>query len=330
MIKQPIGVAASITPWNFPINQAVRKISAAMAAGCSVILKGPEETPASCAALVNAYVDAGLPSGVLNLVFGVPSDISEYLIAHPVIRKISFTGSTPVGKRLAALAGSHMKRVTMELGGHAPALVFEDADVKQAAKLLSAAKFRNAGQVCVSPTRFMVHERVYDDFVEQFTAAAKALVVGDGLDEATQMGPLANLRRVEAMDALIMADVVEREILDAVTAKLILRLAPPLAASATILLAAHGSVEVAVTTIERIAHSTRHRALLLVGAWALAARDRGAAAGLLELLDPNHPAKRSLDLGQDELLPNTVLDNLGDARIRKAVRHWLKYSIMKD
>ena len=180
-----------------------------MAAGCSVILKGPEETPASCAALVNAYVDAGLPSGVLNLVFGVPSDISEYLIAHPVIRKISFTGSTPVGKRLAALAGSHMKRVTMELGGHAPALVFEDADVKQAAKLLSAAKFRNAGQVCVSPTRFMVHERVYDDFVEQFTAAAKALVVGDGLDEATQMGPLANLRRAEAMDALV-SDAVQR------------------------------------------------------------------------------------------------------------------------
>lgn len=136
--------------------------------------------------------------------------------------------------------------------------------------------------------------------------------------------------RVDAIDALIMADVVEREILDAVTAKLILRLAPPLAASATILLAAHGSVEVAVTTMERIAHSTRHRALLLVGAWALAARDRGAAAGLLELLDPNHPAKRLLDLGQDELLPNTVLDNLGDARIRKAVRHWLKYSIMKD
>ena len=209
VIREPVGPVAAFTPWNFPINQAVRKISAAMAAGCSVILKGPEETPASCAALVNAYVDAGLPSGVLNLVFGVPSDISEYLIAHPVIRKISFTGSTPVGKRLAALAGSHMKRVTMELGGHAPALVFEDADVKQAAKLLSAAKFRNAGQVCVSPTRFMVHERVYDDFVEQFTAAAKALVVGDGLDEATQMGPRANLRRVEAMDALV-SDAVQR------------------------------------------------------------------------------------------------------------------------
>ncbi len=209
VIREPVGPVAAFTPWNFPINQAVRKVSAALAAGCSVILKGPEETPASCAALVNAYVDAGLPAGVLNLVFGVPSDISEYLIAHPAVRKISFTGSTPVGKRLAALAGSHMKRVTMELGGHAPALVFEDADVKEAAKLLSAAKFRNAGQVCVSPTRFMVHERVYDDFVEHFTAAAKALIVGNGLDEATQMGPLANPRRAEAMDALV-SDAVQR------------------------------------------------------------------------------------------------------------------------
>ncbi len=209
VIREPVGPVAAFTPWNFPINQAVRKISAAIAAGCSVILKGPEETPASCAALVNAYADAGLPPGVLNLVFGVPSDISEYLIVHPVIRKISFTGSTPVGKRLAALAGRHMKRVTMELGGHAPALIFDDADVKQAAKLLSAAKFRNAGQVCVSPSRFIVHERVYEDFVESFTASAKALIVGNGLDEATQMGPLANPRRVEAMNALV-SDAIQR------------------------------------------------------------------------------------------------------------------------
>ncbi|HAO42157.1 MAG TPA: NAD-dependent succinate-semialdehyde dehydrogenase, partial [Afipia sp.] len=152
VIKEPVGPVAAFTPWNFPINQAVRKISAAIAAGCSVILKGPEETPASCAALVQAYADAGLPSGVLNLVFGVPAEVSSYLIAHSLIRKISFTGSTQVGKQLAALAGSHMKRVTMELGGHAPALVFGDADVKESARLLSAAKFRNAGQVCVSPT----------------------------------------------------------------------------------------------------------------------------------------------------------------------------------
>src|ERR1700677_3402993 len=153
VVKEPVGPVAAFTPWNFPINQAVRKVSAALAAGCSVVLKGPEETPASCAALVQAYVDAGLPAGALNLVFGVPADVSEYLIAHPSIRKISFTGSTAVGKLLAALAGEHMKRATMELGGHAPALVFADADIPRAAKLLASAKFRNAGQVCISPTR---------------------------------------------------------------------------------------------------------------------------------------------------------------------------------
>jgi succinate-semialdehyde dehydrogenase/glutarate-semialdehyde dehydrogenase len=210
VVREPVGPVAAFTPWNFPINQAVRKISAAMAAGCSVILKGPEETPASCAALVQAYVDAGLPRGVLNLVFGVPSEISEYLITHPVIRKISFTGSTPVGKRLAALAGGHMKRVTMELGGHAPAIVFEDADVREAVRLLAAAKFRNAGQVCVSPTRFMVHEQIYEEFVERFIAAAEAVIVGNGLDETTQMGPLANLRRVEAIESLVSDAVQQR------------------------------------------------------------------------------------------------------------------------
>lgn len=209
VIKEPVGPVAAFTPWNFPINQAVRKISAAIAAGCSVILKGPEETPASCAALVQAYADAGLPSGVLNLVFGVPAEVSSYLISHPLIRKISFTGSTQVGKQLAALAGSHMKRVTMELGGHAPALVFGDADVKESARLLSAAKFRNAGQVCVSPTRFIVHKSVYEEFVDHFTSAAKNLVVGNGLDAASQMGPLANHRRIEAMEAFI-ADATSR------------------------------------------------------------------------------------------------------------------------
>lgn len=203
VVKEPVGPVAAFTPWNFPINQAVRKISAAIACGCSVIIKGPEETPASCAALVRVYADAGLPAGVLNLVFGVPAEISEYLIAHPVIRKISFTGSTQVGKHLAALAGRHMKRVTMELGGHAPVLVFQDADVKEAVRLLSAAKFRNAGQVCVSPTRFIVHRKIHDEFVERFAAAAKSIKVGNGLDPASQMGPLANHRRVEAMEALV-------------------------------------------------------------------------------------------------------------------------------
>jgi succinate-semialdehyde dehydrogenase / glutarate-semialdehyde dehydrogenase len=202
-IREPVGPVAAFTPWNFPINQAVRKASAALAAGCSIILKGPEETPASCAELVRAFADAGIPAGVVNLVYGVPAEISEYLIPHPVIRKISFTGSTAVGKQLAALAGAHMKRVTMELGGHAPAIVFEDADVDTAVKILSANKYRNAGQVCVSPTRFLVQEPVYERFVDRFTAAAKAIKVGDGLDPATRMGPLANIRRVDAMEAYV-------------------------------------------------------------------------------------------------------------------------------
>jgi len=207
--KEPVGPVAAFTPWNFPINQAVRKVSAALAAGCSVILKGPEETPASCAALVQCYIDAGLPAGVLNLVFGVPAEISEYLIPHPVIRKITFTGSTPVGKKLAALAGLHMKRITMELGGHAPAIVFGDADVDLAVKQLSGSKFRNGGQVCVSPTRFLVHESVHDRFVDGFVKATAAIKVGDGLDPSTRMGPLANSRRVEAMQ-MFVADAVAK------------------------------------------------------------------------------------------------------------------------
>ena len=202
-LREPVGPVAAFTPWNFPINQANRKIAIALAAGCSIIVKGPEETPASCAELVRCYVDAGLPAGVVQLVFGIPADISAYLIPHPVIRKISFTGSTAVGKQLAALAGQHMKRVTMELGGHAPAIVFADADVASATKQLAAAKFRNAGQVCVSPTRFLVQETVFDEFVDGFAAAAQAVKVGDGMDPETRMGPLANPRRVQAMEALI-------------------------------------------------------------------------------------------------------------------------------
>jgi succinate-semialdehyde dehydrogenase/glutarate-semialdehyde dehydrogenase len=203
VIKEPVGPVAAFTPWNFPVNQAVRKISGALAAGCSIIIKGPEETPGSCAELVRAFADAGVPKGVVNLVFGVPSEISEYLIPHPVIRKISFTGSTAVGKHLAMLAGQHMKRATMELGGHAPSIVFADADIEAAAKLLSANKYRNAGQVCVAPTRLLVEAPAYDSFVDKFVALSKTVRVGDGLDEKTQMGPLANGRRVEAMSMFI-------------------------------------------------------------------------------------------------------------------------------
>ncbi len=208
VIKEPVGPVAAFTPWNFPINQVVRKLSAALAAGCSIIVKAPEETPASPAELIRAFADAGIPAGVVNLVYGVPAEVSEYLIPHPVIRKMSFTGSTVVGKQLAALAGAHMKRVTMELGGHAPSIVFDDADVELAGKMLAGAKYRNAGQVCVSPTRILVQEQVYDRFVDSFLSATKGVKVGEGLDKSSSMGPLANPRRVTAMEGFI-ADAVK-------------------------------------------------------------------------------------------------------------------------
>jgi succinate-semialdehyde dehydrogenase/glutarate-semialdehyde dehydrogenase len=203
VVKEPVGPVAAFTPWNFPINQVVRKLSCALAAGCSIIVKAPEETPASPAELIRCFADAGVPAGVMNLVYGVPSEISEYLIPHPTIRKISFTGSTAVGKQLAAIAGAHMKRVTMELGGHAPAIVFDDADVDTASRLLAGANYRNAGQVCVSPTRVLVQERVYNQFVEDFVKHSKAVKVGDGLDSGTTMGPMANARRIAAMEMFI-------------------------------------------------------------------------------------------------------------------------------
>jgi succinate-semialdehyde dehydrogenase/glutarate-semialdehyde dehydrogenase len=199
VVKDPVGPVAAFTPWNFPINQIVRKISPALAAGCSILVKAPEETPAAAAALIRAFADAGIPSGVLGLVYGNPAEISGYLIPHPVIRKITFTGSTPVGKQLAAMAGQHMKRVTMELGGHAPVIVCEDADIALAVKCAGGAKFRNAGQVCISPTRFLVHESVKNEFAQALASYAQGLKVGDGLADGTQMGPLANPRRLTAM-----------------------------------------------------------------------------------------------------------------------------------
>jgi succinate-semialdehyde dehydrogenase/glutarate-semialdehyde dehydrogenase len=209
VLKDPVGPVAAFTPWNFPINQVVRKVGAALAAGCSMLVKAPEETPAGPAALIRAFADAGIPPGVLGLVYGNPAEISSYLIPHPVIRKITFTGSTPVGKQLAAMAGQHMKRVTMELGGHAPVIVAEDADIALAVKAAGGAKFRNAGQVCISPTRFLVHESIRKDFATALAQHAKGLKVGDGLAEGTQMGPLANPRRLTAM-AEFTKDAVER------------------------------------------------------------------------------------------------------------------------
>ncbi|HTM77971.1 MAG TPA: NAD-dependent succinate-semialdehyde dehydrogenase, partial [Devosia sp.] len=203
VIKEPIGPVAAFTPWNFPIAQSTRKIAAALAAGCSMVLKGSEETPSSVAALVECFAAAGVPKGVLNLVYGVPAAISSYLIPHPKIRKVSFTGSTVVGKQLAEMAGRHMKRGTFELGGHAPAIVFEDADVDLAANRLAGAKYRNAGQVCIAPTRMMVQRSVYDRFVERFVARAKANIVGNGEAAETTMGALVNGRRVDAMTALV-------------------------------------------------------------------------------------------------------------------------------
>jgi succinate-semialdehyde dehydrogenase / glutarate-semialdehyde dehydrogenase len=203
VLKEPIGPVAAFAPWNFPLGNPARKLGAALGAGCSVIMKPAEETPASGLAVARALVDAGLPSGVLGIVFGVPAEVSSHLLASPVIRKVSFTGSTQVGKHLVKLAAEGMKRTTMELGGHAPVIVFDDVDVDHVLDLSVAAKFRNAGQVCVSPTRFYVHERIYESFVAGFAKRAAALPVGDGLVETNRMGPLVSARRLSAIRSLI-------------------------------------------------------------------------------------------------------------------------------
>jgi succinate-semialdehyde dehydrogenase / glutarate-semialdehyde dehydrogenase len=201
--QEPVGIAAAFTPWNFPTLTPARKIGGALAAGCSLILKASEETPGACVEMVRCFADAGLPAGVLNLVFGVPATISEHLIAKNEVRKISFTGSIPVGKHLAALAAKGMKRATMELGGHSPVVVFADADPEKSADTIAAYKYRNAGQVCISPTRFYVQEPVYGRFLARFTEYAKALKLGDGLEKGVTMGPLANARRIDAMDSFV-------------------------------------------------------------------------------------------------------------------------------
>lgn len=203
VLREPIGPVALFTPWNFPVTIPARKIAAALAAGCSAIIKPAEETPSPTLAMAQALADAGLPDGVLNVVFGVPDQISTHLIASPVIRKISFTGSTRVGKHLAKLAADGVKPATLELGGHAPTVVFADADIEKAAVMTARSKYRNAGQICITPTRFYLHESIHDQFVARFREVAASLVVGDGLDPKTQMGPLANVRRVGAMEEMI-------------------------------------------------------------------------------------------------------------------------------
>ncbi len=203
VIKEPVGPVAAFAPWNFPVGNPARKVGAALAAGCTCILKPAEEAAGTALAVARALQDAGLPDGVLAVVFGVPHEISTHLIASPIIRKISFTGSIPVGKQLMKLAAEGMKRTTMELGGHAPVLVFEDVDVEKVLDACVTAKYRNAGQVCVSPTRFYVHESIYRRFAEGFAARASALPVGDGLDEINRMGPLAHARRLASVQGII-------------------------------------------------------------------------------------------------------------------------------
>ncbi|MFA7556216.1 MAG: NAD-dependent succinate-semialdehyde dehydrogenase [Hydrogenophaga sp.] len=204
VVREPIGVCAAFSPWNFPFNQALRKAVSALGAGCTLILKGPEDSPSAVVALARIFHDAGLPPGCLNVVWGQPAQISSYLIQSPIVRKISFTGSTAVGKTLASMAGAHMKRMTMELGGHSPVLVFDDADVEAAARFLARTKTRNAGQVCMAPSRFFVQEKAYQRFVDAFASAYGSLRVGDGLAQDTEMGPLAHGRRVESMQALVV------------------------------------------------------------------------------------------------------------------------------
>lgn len=203
VLKEPVGPVAAFSPWNFPVAQLVRKIAGALAGGCSIIAKPPEEAPSACIELARAFQDAGLPDGALNLVFGVPAEVSEHLVRSPVIRKLSFTGSVPVGRRLGALAAEQVKRATMELGGHAPFIVAEDADIDAVVRLGVGLKFRNAGQVCAAPTRYYIQSSVFDRFHDAFVAGTRALVVGDGARDGTQMGPLANSRRVEATDGFV-------------------------------------------------------------------------------------------------------------------------------
>jgi succinate-semialdehyde dehydrogenase/glutarate-semialdehyde dehydrogenase len=201
--KHPVGPVAGFSPWNFPVNLMVKKIAPALAAGCVVIAKAPEETPGCTSAIMRCIADAGIPGDAVQLVYGDPDMISRHLLASPVIRKVSFTGSTAVGKHLMKLAADGVKRITMELGGHAPVLVFDDCDLEATLDKVVWQKFRNAGQVCISPTRFYVQQGIYDAFVKGFATRTAKVKIGSGLDADTQMGPLANARRIPALEALV-------------------------------------------------------------------------------------------------------------------------------
>ena len=202
VVRQPIGCVAAFSPWNFPMSQPARKIAGALAAGCSVILKPAEETPAGAVHIAQAFHDAGLPPGVLNLVFGLPEQISTHLIPDPSIRLVAFTGSTYVGKKLTLLAFEHMTPVLMELGGHAPVIVCDDVNPQESGVACASRKMRNAGQVCTSPTRFYIDEKIYQPFKESFIRYVQTIRVGHGLDEDAQMGPVAHKGRLAALQDL--------------------------------------------------------------------------------------------------------------------------------
>ena len=203
VIKEPVGPACAFVAWNFPGTNVIRKVAGALGAGCSMLIKPSEETPGTAVAIARCFQDAGLPPGVLNVVFGVPDEVSRHVLGSWIPRKMSFTGSIPVGKHLQKLAADTMKRCTMELGGHSPVIVFDDADIENALNVSSGFKFRNAGQVCISPTRFFVQDKVYKSFIEGFTERAKAIKVGNGLDEGVEMGPLIDARRLPIMEDFV-------------------------------------------------------------------------------------------------------------------------------
>ena len=203
VMKEPVGVASAFVAWNFPCMNVVRKIGAALGAGCSLIIKPSEETPATAVSIARCFADAGLPDGVLNMVFGVPDTVSRHILGSPTVKKLSFTGSVPVGKHLQKIAADNLIRCTMELGGHSPVIVMDDADVDKAVDVIGKNKFRNAGQVCISPTRFYVQENVYEKFVEGFTEIASNLKVGNGLDDGIEMGPLIADRRLGIMEGWV-------------------------------------------------------------------------------------------------------------------------------
>jgi len=203
VVQEPVGPCCAFVAWNFPANNAIRKIAGALGAGCSMVIKPSEETPGTAMGIAQCFQDAGLPPGVLNVIFGVPDEVSRQVLGSWIPRKLSFTGSIPVGKHLQQLAAETLKRCTMELGGHAPVIVFDDASVDSALDAMVAAKYRNAGQVCISPTRFYVQEGVYKSFVEGFTQRSKAIKLGNGLDEGVEMGPLVAERRLDVMEDFV-------------------------------------------------------------------------------------------------------------------------------